>query len=176
MRPRAVCLLCCSVLATLGCTAVSVKGQRLRNRARGYSVDLPGPAWQAETAEAGLFVARNRRISGTLFVLTSGEKTQRGTLPLLSRVLFLGLKDVVVHKRRADEVAGCDAVYSEITAKTDGIAVRIAAFCFEDPAGAYVYDVGYFAPPKEFGQGEVDFRRLVDSFKFDRGATAPKKK
>jgi len=67
-------------------------------------------------------------------------------------------------------------VYSEITGKTDGVTVRIAALFFEDPAGEYLYDVGYFAPPKEFAQGEVDFRRLVDSFKFDRVAEAPKKK
>lgn len=163
-------VLCWVALATAGCGAVQVQEQRVRHRERGYSIDLPSPDWRVTSADAKMIVMRNDRTGGTALVLTSEKTSNKAPLQLLSRTLFLGIKDLRVHERRTDKLAGRSAVYSELTGKVDGLPVHVASYCLEDADGKHLYDLAYFASPECFAQGEVDFRRLADSLKFDRAA------
>ena len=168
MRETIARVLCWIALAAAGCSVVDVQEQRVRNRKRGYSIDLPSSDWKLTSADERMIVVRNDRIEGTVVMLTSKKSSKKANLELLSRTLFLGMKDVRVHERRAEKLAGRDAVYSELTARADDVEVRVASYSLEDADGEHLYDLAYFAPPGRFPDGEVDFRRLADSLKFDR--------
>lgn len=155
-------LLAVLLLSGVGCSAGRIEGGVFYS-AKGYRVDLPGPAWQVVPGSAAdLELRRAEPKGGILINATCEGNPPSRSLPVLSRHLTFGLEEREVLDRSEVALGGRAALNSLLRGRVDGVPVKIEAYVMKDER--CVYDFLYVAPPEGFAAGAGEFRAFVRSF------------
>jgi hypothetical protein len=130
-----------------------------------FRLTLPGPEWDVATAGGAELELRHRGTrAGILVNVECGEELGRRDLTVLTRRLFLGLRERESLENGPASVGGLPAVRSMMDAEVVGQDERMRMEAYVAKDGQCVYDLVYVAPAATFAARRPDFQRLVDSF------------
>lgn len=162
MRIRTVVALGAAAGVLLGCAGSRPGDGSVLVAGKGYRV-APPAGWTRLDSGADVAFHHPALGAGLMAHGTCEGRTAERSLPVLTRHLRFGLKDV----QRPDETPvaldGQPGVRSRFTARLDATPVAVSAVTLLGPR--CVYDLVLVAPPGRFDAAAPDFERFAASFR-----------
>lgn len=144
----------------VGCAGTSYRaGTYTLDGVRFRLGDLP-PEWRKVYAERGLTWRREDSRSTTITVNVSCRRTGDAPLEVLTNHLLFGLTQREFESREIVPLLGREAERAVVTAKLDGVSIKIATMVLK--RNRCVYDAFYAAAPARFDQHREEFERMVE--------------
>ncbi len=148
--------------ALLGCAAAGrMAGEAFVMPSKGYRV-VPPRGWERVESKADLMLTQPGTQAGLLAHGTCEGRAPGRPLPVLTRHLRFGLRDVRDLDEAPVQVAGRPAVRSRFSARLDGVPVEVGAVTLQ--GRGCVYDLVVVAPPGRLATVAGDFERFAGSF------------
>ena len=151
------------MLATMSCSGPSrIGGSYVIDGARFAINELPG-RWRPAYTDGGLTFVRADE-QGTIITL-SATCTEPGDAPLdvLTNHLVIGLTERNFLSRELVAFDGREAERTTLTAKLDGVPVKMATMVLKKDW--CIYDAIYAARPRRFDAHLSDFETLLEGFR-----------
>jgi hypothetical protein len=152
--------------SVVGCRATvgRVVGQQFVSPTYAFEVPLPGDDWRAVAGEPSVLTLTHAQLAAGITISVTCDRERDIPLDILTRHLFFGFKDTHVLSQEARMLHGAPALKTVARARLDAHDVQVESYVIRH-AGC-VYDMVYFASPKDYPHGESMFERMVAGFRF----------
>lgn len=162
MKPAPLFLALWSSATLLSCAGTSYRpGTYTLDGVRFVLGDLP-PEWRKVYGERGLTWRRQDSRSTTITVNVSCRRVGDAPLEVLTNHLLFGLTEREFESRQLVPLLGREAERAVVTAKLDGVPIKIATMVLK--RNRCVYDAFYAAAPERFDQHRAEFEAMLDGW------------
>jgi hypothetical protein len=150
----------------LGChtTVGRVVGQQFVSPAYAFEVPLPGDDWRPVAGEPSVLTLTHAQLAAGITISVTCAREREIPLDILTRHLFFGFKDMRVLSQEALTLQGAPALKTVAQARLEAHDVQVESYVIRH-AGC-VYDMVYFASPRDYPHGESTFEQMVAGFRF----------
>jgi hypothetical protein len=150
----------------MGCQATvgRVVGQRFVSPTYAFEVPLPDDDWRAVAGDPSVLTLTHAQLTAGITISVTCDRDRDLPLDILTRHLFFGFKETQVLSQEALTLHGAPALKTVAQARLDAHDVQVKSYVMRH-AGC-VYDMVYFASPRDYPRGESVFERMVAGFRF----------
>lgn len=155
-------LLCLAALAPVaGCALFGGGGEGTWARAEAYTISAP-TSWKKREPESS--DKAYQLPTGPIATVTSScHRHPDASLPLLTKHLLFGTREVNIERRESFSVAGAEGLLSKLTAKMEGAKFHMILVVARK--GDCVFDFSLVSPKAITGGEENDFLTFVRSYR-----------
>ena len=167
---RGLLLIAVSLLATEGCSHGKVRDGVYLAPGERYRISLPGKSWKRVSGDGADLVLTSREAGASILTSTlCGRYTEAG-LDVLSRNLFLGMRDRRILERGTVALPAGAAERLQVQARLEGTVFRAEAYTLR--RAACIHDFVYLSLPESFDESLPLFRTMMNSLRL--GDESPK--
>lgn len=150
----------------MGCSATvgRVIGQQFVSPAYAFEVPLPGGEWTPVAEEPSVLTLTHTGLAAGITISVTCNRERHAPLDILARHLFFGFKDTEVLHQEPRALNGVPALQTVARARLDGREVQVNSYVVQ--RDGCIYDMVYFASPRDYSRGEPSFERMVAGFRF----------
>jgi hypothetical protein len=163
------CYLACALVVLhglVGCRATvgQVVGQQFVSPTYAFVVPLPGDDWRAVTGEPAVLTLTHTQFVAGISLSVTCDRDRDIPLNILTRHLFFGFKDMQMLSQDTQILNGTPTLRTVARARLDTYDVQVESYVINH-AGC-VYDMVYFASPRDYPRGLATFEQMVAGFRF----------
>lgn len=148
--------------AFLACTHSPLKAGVYEDRDVRYALEPPGQGWEPlDVAQANL-AWTSPELAASLLVNSHCRGIDDAPLPVLTRHLLIGMRDVEVLSERRLRISRREALESVVKARLDGVERRLVILVLKKDG--CVYDIVLDASPATFERALPHYERVRGSF------------
>jgi hypothetical protein len=143
-------------------TTAGLKGNVYKSKGVTYQIGSLSHDWVRLKDEGVDLVFWNAIAKRTIVVNSVCQGIRDEPLRILTAHLFYGFSDVNIKKQEKKIIAGVEALETKLVAKLDNKLVVLDLYVLRQ--GKCVFDLQYFASPKNFEGGSDEFEKFVGDF------------
>ena len=146
------------------CTRYGLHNWVYRDAEAHYEIGSLSSRWRRIEISENDIAFYNKDFAASIQVNATCRKDYEDTsLEILTSHVLYGLTERKIIKQRRRTIDRRDALYTEFSAKLDGVAVKAALLILKK--NVCIYDFTYITRPWNFGRGIGDFHRVIYGFK-----------
>lgn len=160
---KGLLLVAVSLLVTEGCSHGKVRNGVYLAPEERYRISMPDKRWKRVSGDGADLVLTSREAGASILTSTlCGRYTDAG-LDVLSRNLFLGMRDRRILERGTVALPAGEAERLQVQARLDGTVFRAEAYTLR--RDGCIYDFVYLSLPESFDESLPLFRTMMNSLR-----------
>jgi len=152
------------LLVINNCQSTQIIDNTFLNPQSLYKITLPDKSWERIGIDKEDIAMQNKENNAMFAIITHPMDTNKTTLDVLYRQLFIGIKRKNIINKQYVYVNNRRVLNIVLEGELDGFKVKISAYIIS--ADDMVHDVVYWSAPEKFSDSLGDFERVVGSFGF----------
>jgi len=152
------------LLVINNCQSTQIIDNTFLNPQSLYKVTLPDKSWERIDIGKEDIAMQNKQNNAMFAIVSHPMDTNKTTLDVLYRQLFIGIKRKNIINKQYVYVNNRRVLNIVLEGELDDFKVKISAYIIS--ADDMVHDVVYWSAPEKFSDSLGDFERVVESFEF----------